>query len=101
MDDLFKMIPNGHECPLVVPTSNREFRRMVNAANKDGDCIINVGNGYYRPVPGDVVDERELAHYMASELHRAREILFKRLQMRSAFQHQVSLCSSQDVPEQQ
>ena len=50
------------------------------------DCIINVGNGYYRPVPGDLTDEAELKEYLAKELSRARKIQSKRLAMRLTFE---------------
>lgn len=45
-----------------------------------------MGAGYYRPVPGDAVDEKELNEYLAKELHRARTILAKRLAMKRAFE---------------
>ena len=53
---------------------DRRFRKKIEIANNEGDCIINVGNGYYRPVPGDEIDEKELNEYLAKELHRARVI---------------------------
>lgn len=34
---------------------DRLLRGMVEKANNHGDCIINVGNGYYRPTQGDAV----------------------------------------------
>ena len=53
-------IPYGHMFPMQRsgnPVEDRQFRRKVEEANRNGDCIINVGNGYYRPVPGDTTDE--------------------------------------------
>ncbi len=85
---LFNMIPDGHSEPLKRPSNryvDRVLRSMVEKANKTGDCIINVGNGYYRPIPGDLVDEKELDEYLNSELSRARKILHKRMCMRKAF----------------
>lgn len=65
---------------------DRRLRRKIEVANNEGDCIINVGNGYYRPVPGDEIDEKELNEYLAKELHRARTIQKKRLAMKMAFE---------------
>lgn len=82
-------IPYGHKEPLARmsnPVKDRKFRKMVEDANNDGDCIINVGNGYYRPVPGDTVDEKELQEYLAKDLHRARAVLKKRLSMKMTFE---------------
>lgn len=82
-------IPYGHKKPLPRmpdPVKDRKFRKMVEDANNDGDCIINVGNGYYRPVPGDPVDEKELQEYLAKDLHRARAVLKKRLSMKMTFE---------------
>lgn len=85
---LFDLIADGHENTLLRPADkyiDRALRDLVLEANKTGDCIINVGNGYYRPVPGDPVDTAEFNHYRSSELKRAREILLKRLKMTIAF----------------
>ena len=85
----FLRIPDGHANPLHRHPDkyvDRAFRGLVESANKSGDCIINVGSGYYRPLPGDAVDEKELNEYLAKELSRARKIQVKRLAMRSAFE---------------
>ena len=81
-------IPYGHARPLLRPTKSyedRALRKNIEDANRNGDCIINVGAGYYRPIPGDPVDEKELNEYLAQELHRARAIQSKRLAMKLAF----------------
>lgn len=65
---------------------DRLLRGMVEKANNHGDCIINVGNGYYRPTPGDAVEEKELHEYLNKELSRARRILKKRLSMKMTFE---------------
>lgn len=65
---------------------DRWLRKKIEIANNNGDCIINVGNGYYRPVPGDAIDEMELKEYLAGELSRARSILKKRLSMKMTFE---------------
>lgn len=86
--ELFERIPYGHREPLRRPSResvDRVLRDLVNGANKSGDCIINVGEGYYRPVPGDVVDHKEFTEYVNKELQRARDILLKRKSMLNAF----------------
>ena len=88
-EQLFLKIPNGHANPLRRPSdsyTDRALRRMVEEANNNGDCIINVGSGYYRPLPSDAVDEKELKEYLVTELSRARNILKKRLAMKIAFE---------------
>lgn len=82
--ELFERIPTGSKNPLYVDNKNTAFRKLVQEANKDGDCIINVYGGYFRPVPGE--DDEAVDHYFARELHRAREILFKRKQMKEAYE---------------
>lgn len=80
---LFDKIPDGSKDPLVVDNRNTIFRKLVADANKNGDCIININSGYYRPIPGE--DDAEMEHYLARELHRAREILFKRMKMKDSY----------------
>ena len=82
-------IPYGHKAPLPRPSNpykDRKLRRQIEEANKKGDCIINNGSGYFRPVPGDEIDEAALNVYLASELHRARTIQQKRLAMKMTFE---------------
>ncbi len=86
---LFLQIPCGHAQPLRRPSdsyTDRVLRRMVEDANNRGDCIINVGRGYYRPLPNDPVAVKELHEYLSKELSRARRVLKKRLAMRMAFE---------------
>ena len=63
---------------------------LVAEANRSGDCIINIRGGYYRPIP--TVDDDEVAHYFARELHRARAILYKREQMKKAYADRKARC---------
>lgn len=82
-------IPYGHANPfprLSNPIEDRILRKQIEIANSKDDCIINVGTGYYRPVPGDPVDEKEFDEYLAKELHRARVIQKKRLSMKVTFE---------------
>lgn len=84
-----KDVPYGHSNPLPRPSNpleDRRLRKQIEIANTKDDCIINVGNGYYRPVPGDPVDEKELDEYLSKELHRARVIQKKRLDMKLTFE---------------
>ena len=90
----FLRIPDGHKNPLPRPSdasTDRAFRELVEDANNNGDCIINVGSGYYRPLPGDVVDAKELEQYLKKELSRARKIQLKRIRMRDAFRKRMDI----------
>jgi hypothetical protein len=66
--------------------SDRRFRAEIEELNRTGDCIINVGNGYYRPDPNDPVDVAETELYFGKELKRARAIQCKRLAMKKSFE---------------
>ena len=81
-EELFNMIQTGRANALKVPNNFTNFRSLVAEANKKGDCIINNGEGYYRPGPDD---EDELRHYLYRELHRADEITDKVDAMREAY----------------
>ena len=88
-EEYFKRIPDGHRNAIQRPWNrvvDRSLRKMIEKANNNGDCIINVGNGIYRPIPGDPVDEKELNEYLGKELHRARSIQLKRLCMKKTFE---------------
>lgn len=74
--------------PLKRPASkrvDRAFRRRVEEANLHGDCIINIGEGYFRPSPDD--DEGRYAYglYRARELKKAKAIIEKISAMDKAF----------------
>lgn len=87
--EYFDRIPDGHKNAIQRPWNrivDRSLRSMIEKANNNGDCIINVGNGIYRPIPGDPVDEKELNQYLGKELHRARSIQIKRLSMKQTFE---------------
>lgn len=87
--EYFNRIPDGHAHAMTRPWNkvvDRSLRRLIEKANNSGDCIINVGEGIYRPIPGDPVDEKELKQYLAKELHRARAIQLKRLCMKETFE---------------
>lgn len=88
-EEYFNRIMKGHRNPLQRPSdpiTDRTLRKMVEGANQHGDCIINSGNGYYRPDPMDEVDSSEFNIYLAQERKRARSIQSKMLAMRQAFE---------------
>lgn len=79
---LFDKIGTGKESALRVPNRFTDFRALVAEANKNGDCIINTGGGYYRPGPDD---EPELMYYLYRELRRAKSINEKVDAMRETY----------------
>lgn len=64
------------------PKTDRRLRQLIADANTRGDCIINVGFGYFRP--GDD-DSYEFELYIAGERSRAKEILRKCRRMEEAY----------------
>ena len=79
---LFDKIATGRAYALKVPNRYTDFRALVAEANRNGDCIINNGEGYYRPGPED---EKELTYYLFRELRRAKSINDKVDAMREAY----------------
>ena len=61
---------------------DRQLRKLISDANMSGDCVINSGNGYFRPGEDDDIAAEE---YFAKERHRAREILRKVRRMEEEF----------------
>lgn len=75
--------------PLKRPASSRvdrAFRRRVEEANLRGDCIINIGEGYFRPSPDNVEGRVAYEFYRARELKKARAIVKKIIAMDEAFE---------------
>ena len=64
------------------PKVDRQLRRLIAEANSNGDCIINVATGYFRPGDDDSV---EAETYFAQERSRAREILHKIRRMEEVY----------------
>lgn len=81
---LFKMIPTGSENILYVPNDDSYFRKLVQNANNNGDCIINIRNGYFRPSKSET-DARMVDAYIAREMHRAISIIKKCKAMRLSY----------------
>ncbi len=64
---------------------DRALRRKVEKANTGGDCIINLGDGYFRPNRHDEADVYAYRLYRAKELKRAETIINKISLMDKAF----------------
>lgn len=89
----FNRITSGHKNTVSRPdlslpgneSIDRQLRILVEEANHNGDCIINVGNGYYRPIPGDPVDELEFKEYTSKDDSRADKLWSKIYSMHTTF----------------
>lgn len=89
----FNRITSGHKNTVSRPdlslpgneSIDRQLRILVEEANHNGDCIINVGNGYYRPIPGDPVDELEFKEYTSKDDSRAGKLWDKIYSMKTTF----------------
>ena len=82
---LFDRIRIGSEHALKRPKDpkvDRRLRQLIADANMNGDCIINSGNGYYRP---GAEDRAALEIYLKKEMHRIRELKLKALRMSLAY----------------
>ena len=55
-------------------TIDRALRELVEQANRNGDCIINAGEGYFRPIPGNTIDEYYFHEYLVKEKSRVKEL---------------------------
>lgn len=55
-------------------TIDRALRELVEQANRNGDCIINAGDGYFRPIPGNTIDEYYFHEYLVKEKSRVKEL---------------------------
>ena len=89
-DILFNMIENDELMgkPIKRPlnrTVDRAFRKKVEKANREGDVVINIGDGYFRPDRNDESDEWAYRLYRAKELKRAKSIIDKIQSMDKAF----------------
>lgn len=84
---LFERIGHGRENGVKRPPNpdtDRRLRKMIESSNAAGDCIICGKYGYYRPDVSRPDEIKEAERILASELHRARAILKKRLGMSKA-----------------
>ena len=55
-------------------TIDRALRELVEQANRNGDCIINADDGYFRPIPGNTIDEYYFHEYLVKEKSRVKEL---------------------------
>ena len=82
---LFDKIGTGKDWALKRPSdarTDRELRQLIAAANMSGDCIINVGTGYFRPGDDDSAD---LELYLNAERRRAKGIREKIKKMQEVY----------------
>lgn len=82
-------IGSGHHNPVKRSGSSnkdRKIRKEIEDMNNHGWVVINVGQGYYIPYPGDPVDVKEYNEYIRKEKARARKIQKKILAMQLAWQ---------------
>lgn len=91
----FSRIGCGHRNAISRPDTStcaganidRELRNMIERANNNGDCIINIGSGYFRPIPGDKTDELALKEYIKKEVSRASKVAHKAKVMKVTFEN--------------
>ena len=67
-------------------TIDRALRELVEKANRNGDCIINAGDGYFRPIPGNTLDEYYFHEYIVKEKSRVKELDKKISTMENTFE---------------
>ena len=82
---LFDRIGTGRDRAVRRPSNSRvdrDLRELIEAANNNGDCIINLGFGYYRPGPDEAPDFRR---YIATEEKRLEKIGRKIENMKEAY----------------
>lgn len=69
------------------PSVDRQLRSLIERANMNGDVIISGMNGYYRPIPGRLIDDMEYKAYMAKEKARIDSLRVKQECMQVAYAH--------------
>ena len=67
-------------------TIDRALRELVEKANRNGDCIINAGDGYFRPIPGNALDEYYFHEYLGKERSRVKELKNKVSTMETTYE---------------
>lgn len=86
---IFDRIGDGHLNAVGRPDDDiidRYLRRLIEHENHNGDCIIAGRTGYYRPIPGDSIDEAEYKLYLNSDRSRINKLTSKQTCMRMAFE---------------
>lgn len=92
---LFESIGKGKENRTERPEkggdTDRRLRQLVQRAREAGELIINVGQGYYRPIltrPEEVLETRE---FFAKEDARAFELLKRNRAMKRTFEQMTGM----------
>lgn len=86
---IFNRIGDGHRNAVGRPDDlnvDRKLRALIEHANHNGDCIISGKNGYYRPIPGNEIDEAEYKIYMRQNKSRIDKLKSKQACMNVAFE---------------
>lgn len=86
---IFNRIGDGHRNAVGRPDDlnvDRKLRALIEHANHNGDCIIPGKNGYYRPIPGNEIDEAEYKIYMRQNKSRIDKLKSKQACMNVAFE---------------
>lgn len=88
---IFNRIGDGHKSAVRRPWDmriDRSLRKLIEYANNNGDCIIprSNGEGYYRPIPGDKIDDLEFRSYMQKEHSRILSLTLKEISMNIAYE---------------
>ena len=86
---LFAQIGYGRENALTRPENDsidRQLRKLIETANENGDVIINVDEGYYRPRRGVMIEDMEFKEYLAVNDAKAEKILCKNRKMRHSYE---------------
>lgn len=92
---MFDRIGDGNKNAICRPgdaTVDRYLRLLIEKANMNVDVIISGMNGYYRPIPGRLIDDMEYKAYMAKEMARIESLCVKRECMKVAYAHRQLEC---------
>lgn len=96
----FDAIGSGKKNAVSRPPNSRDdrrFRRMIEKANTNGDCIIPSEFGYYRPRTPEECREAEI--YFKKELHRIGVIAQKIRSMQRVIKGAISSTAETREPE--
>lgn len=86
---IFDRIGDGHLNAVGRPDDeiiDRYLRAYIEHANHNGDCIISGRTGYYRPIPGNSIDEAEYTLYIKQDRSRINKLTSKQTCMKMAFE---------------
>lgn len=90
---LFESIGRGKENRTERPEkgsdTDRQLRRLVQEARESGDLIINVGQGYYRPILTRTEELHETKEFFSKEDSRARKIFKRNRALKRTFEKET------------